>query len=350
MSLKINNEAIALNPNIKHRPYWASSSFKMALLFTVLLGISIGGFVYTLRHYSSLLSEQPGLKIIIILGMVMMLLVIGISFFISVFVVRGINHIANTANVIMSTGDFSQRIDVNFSWDDLSNLGFVLNELFEKVEQLMSDIKSVSDNIAHDLRTPLTRLLNDLRVLENNTSPEKIEQALKEGEQLLRTFNALLRISYIEYGKQALNSTRFDLKIILEDVIELYEPMLEAKRIDCVVQSDPAMIFGDRDLIFQAIANVVDNALKFMSEKASLNISLTEQGNGVSLTIADTGAGLSSGNYEKIFDRFYREDQSRQTPGNGLGLALTKVVIEKHGGSVRALDHKPNGLRIEMKL
>jgi two-component system sensor kinase len=334
----------------KHRLYWESSSFKMALLFAALLSVSMGGFFYVLVHYAFLLNEYSGLKIAIVLAMVMMSLVILISFFISIFVVRGINHIANTANVIMRTGDFSQRIDVNVRWDDLSNLGFVLNDLFKKVEQLMSDIKSVSDNIAHDLRTPLTRLLNDLRALGNDAAPAKIEQALKEGEQLLRTFNALLRISAIEYGKQTLNATRFNVTQVLKDVVELYEPMLEAKEIKCTVGSDEASIFGDRDLIFQAIANVLDNALKFMSCKDSLRITLLNQASGVSLTIADTGVGLSSNTHEQIFDRFFREDESRQTPGNGLGLALTKVVIEKHGGKVRAFDNSPNGLSIEMIL
>jgi two-component system sensor kinase len=315
-----------------------------------LLSVSMCVFVYVLSHYAILLDLNPGLKFAVILAMVTMSLVISISFFISIFVVRGINHIANTADVIMSTGDFSQRIEVNVRWDDLSNLGFVLNELFEKVEKLMSDIKSVSDNIAHDLRTPLTRLLNNLRVLEDSATEEKIEKSLKEGEQLLRTFNALLRISSIEYGKQTLNATHFNLTQVLKDVVELYEPMLEAKEIKYSICSDEVKIFGDRDLVFQAIANVLDNALKFMSSKDGLKITLSNKKNGVYLTIADTGFGLSSQAHEKIFDRFFREDESRQTPGNGLGLALTKVVIEKHGGQVRAFDNQPKGLCIEMTL
>lgn len=278
-----------------------------------------------------------------------MLIVIAVSFFISFFVVGRINTIALTAQQIMDTGDLSQRISIDTNWDDLSNLGQTLNDLLERVENLMQGIRDVSDNIAHDLRTPLTRLRNDLENAQNKTpSREDVDRLLTEADQLLATFNSLLRISNIEKAKRRHTFSPISLKEILNDVVELYDTLAEEKQIALTTSLDKDLhINGDRDLLFQLFANLLDNAIKFSSENGKVSISLSQQSGTPVVTIIDRGPGISEADKEKLFDRFYRADASRNTPGNGLGLSLVKAVADYHKASILLADNDP-GLRVDV--
>ena len=268
--------------------------------------------------------------------------VVFVSYLISVFVVSGTNKIADTAREIIDTGDLSRRVDVGSRWDDLSNMAAVLNMLLERVEALMQGVRQVSDNIAHDLRTPLTRMRSKLENLQDGKNKDEL---LGEADQLLGTFNALLRISRIEAEKQRSQFADVNLKELLEDVIAFYEPLAEDKSIELSSDLSEANLHGDRDLLFQAYVNLLDNALKFTPENGTVKIRLHITDDQPCVEIADTGTGIDEDDKEKIFNRFYRGEKSRSSSGTGLGLSLVSAVIDLHNGSIQAQNTKP-GLKI----
>ena len=270
------------------------------------------------------------------------MIVVFFSYIISVFVVSGTNKIAGIARDIMHTGDLSRRVEIESQWDDLSNMAAVLNMLLDRVEELMQGVRQVSDNIAHDLRTPLTRIRGSIDGLQDG---EKKKSLLKETDQLLNTFNALLRISRIETEKQRSQFTQTPLKPLLEDIIAFYEPLAEEKNIAIESDLDGLSILGDRDLLFQAFANLLDNALKFTPDKGSVSIRLYNQNNKTYIEFQDTGAGIDDKDKKKIFDRFYRGEESRKSSGTGLGLSLVLAVINLHEGTIDIKSTHP-GLQI----
>lgn len=260
-------------------------------------------------------------------------LVVFVSYIISIFVVTGTNHIADTAKQIIKTGDLSRRLDIGKGWDDLSNMANVLNLLLDRIEELMQGVKQVSDNIAHDLRLPLTRLRNHIESLEPTAEHAELMQ---EVDHLMTTFNALLRISRIEQEKQRKQFSKVEMSELLADVIELYEPLAEDRQIKIEKRLVPYSLKGDRDLLFQAYANLLDNALKYTPAHSTIELTMHKTDSSLTVIVKDAGKGVGLDELDKIFDRFYRTDNARHTPGNGLGLALVKAVIELHNGEIRA--------------
>lgn len=279
-------------------------------------------------------------------SIVFVMLVVFVSYIISIFVVTGTNNIAGTARDIIKTGDLSRRLEVKSGWDDLSNMAGVLNLLLDRIEMLMQGVKQVSDNIAHDLRRPLTRLRNHIEKLE--PTPEH-DALIEEVDQLMTTFNALLRISRIEQEKQRSRFSQTELSDILQDVIELYEPVGESRHITIRSELLPYPLHADRDLLFQAFANILDNAIKYTPDNSRVSIVMKQDGGKVSVSIEDGGQGVETSELERIFDRFYRSEEARHSPGNGLGLALVKAVIELHDGDAWA-EHAESGLKIITRL
>lgn len=341
------------------RKYYESSSFKMAVLFTVLLGmaaVTLFYFIYAYGNGQIISATMVGISAdtynrILWLGSIsifLLLCVALISFALSIFVVNRINIIANTAKRIMITGDLSKRIEIDHRWDDLSNLAYILNDMFARIEQLMQDIRQVSDNIAHDLRTPLTRLRNNLENLkkENHAESENAEKLISEADNLLKTFNALLRITNIEKGKRHSSLTDVNLNDLLKDVAELYEPLAQEKNITLNLKLQTLSYYGDKDLLFQAFANLLDNAMKFTPENGEIIITLAEIEHKKQIVISDTGVGIKDEEKSKVFDRFYRSDASRNTSGNGLGLSLVQAIINLHKGKITLADNQPNGLKV----
>lgn len=283
-----------------------------------------------------------------ILSIVLMTVVILTSFMISTFVVSRTNRIAQTAKRIMDTGNLSQRIEIDSQWDDLSNMSLVLNGFLERIETLVEGVQKVSDNIAHDLRTPLTRLHNSLETLRkhpavtgNVEAADRCDRLLAESDHLLSTFNALLRIARIETGKQKHNFSTLPLQKLLHDVVELYEPLAEEKNINVICDFSSASIVGDRDLLFQAFANIIDNAIKYSPQGGAITLFLAQNDTGTVVSVADGGIGIAPEEREKVFDRFYRAEASRHAPGNGLGLSLVGAIISLHGASIVLSDNAP---------
>jgi signal transduction histidine kinase len=209
----------------------------------------------------------------------------------------------------------------------------------------------VSDNIAHDLRTPLARLRNRLEELSMDIDPSAasratVEQALEEADGLLNTFNALLRIARIESHDSSSNFAPIDINELVRDVMELYEPLAEEKglRLTSDLQGRP-LVAGDRDLLFQALANLLDNAIKYSPAHSEIRCSLLPDNGGFRLTLSDKGPGIPAEQRDKVFQRFFRLEQSRTTPGNGLGMSLVQAVMQLHRLTIELQDNQP-GLQV----
>ena len=280
-----------------------------------------------------------------VISIIFVMIVVFVSYLISVFVVSGTNKIATTAHEIMQTGDLSRRLEFSSRWDDLSNMAVVLNGMLDRIEHLMIGIRRVSDNVAHDLRTPLTRMKNQIETLNDKYGDEEHALLLQEADHLLVTFTAILRISRIETEKQRSHFKPLDLSSLLQDVAAFYEPLAEDKQITLDVNVTGAPLTGDRDLLFQAYANILDNAVKFTPVGGGIRIDMAIDKGRTKIEVFNTGRGTQDHETEKIFDRFYRGEQSRTSSGTGLGLSLVKAVIELHEGEVSA-ENTAEGFRI----
>lgn len=336
------------------RRYVASSSLKMSLLFSALLGVSLVGLIVLMVVHYKVINQVPDLLAVLWLSVALSCIVIFVSFFISIYVVRRINHIAEVAQNIIDTGDLSQRIELSAKWDDLSALAYLLNDLFARMEQLVTGVRQVSDNIAHDLRTPLTRVRARLEAIHQQLPEgqirEQLNEIVDESDRLLNTFKAMLRISAIENGRQLLSQNKMAFDSLVVDVVELYEPLAEQSGLSFKATIAACQVVGDRDLLFQALANLLDNAIKFTPAGGQIYIDAYAYQGGACFELSDTGKGISHKNKDKVFERFFREDQSRSLQGNGLGLALVKAVVDWHKGRVVLLENSPCGLTVKVFL
>jgi signal transduction histidine kinase len=263
---------------------------------------------------------------------------------------RRIEAINETSREIMS-GDLSRRVPSRNTGDDFDMLADNLNNMLNQIESLMDSVRQVSDNIAHDLRTPLARLRNRLEELslsmeQSAASRVTLEQALDEADGLLNTFNALLRIARIESHDSRVDFTAIDINELVADVVELYEPLAEEKGLRLITHLEARPLFaGDRDLLFQAIANLLDNAIKYTPAHGEIRCTLLPDSAGARLMLADNGPGIPADQRDKVFQRFFRLEQSRTTPGNGLGMSLVQAVMQLHHLAIELQDNQP-GLKV----
>lgn len=273
--------------------------------------------------------------------------------FISRRMLRRIEAINTTSREIMS-GELGRRIDNRGTGDELDDLAGNLNQMLDQIEYLMEGVRRVSDNIAHDLKTPLARLRNRLERVhaELDDDPERklsLEQAISEADRLLSTFSALLRIARIETRPTTKSHEVMNLSAVLADVVELYEPLAEEKQQTLrATLGDEALIVGDRDLVFQAIANLLDNAVKYAPGGGVVGVESGVSEGDAFVAVTDDGPGIPEQSREKVFDRFFRLDSSRTGTGNGLGLSLVRAVVQQHNGRTTLEDNKP-GLRITIR-
>ena len=258
--------------------------------------------------------------------------------------------VINEASRKIMAGELGRRIPASGSGDEFDELVSHLNAMLDRIQALMDDVRRVSDNIAHDLKTPLTRLRNELESIREGLGDDaSAERALQEADSLLATFNALLRIARIESGSRRAGFAEVDLAVLARDVVELYQPLAEDKGLQFHADvNGEVRLRGDRDLLFQAIANLVDNAIKYTPAPGRVSLAL-ESGDNARVTVADSGPGIPEAARGKVFERFYRTEDSRRTPGSGLGLALVRAVVQLHDGQVRLEDNDP-GLRVRLDL
>jgi len=266
---------------------------------------------------------------------------------------RRIELINHTSRKIIA-GDLSRRIPMSGRSDDFDQLAANLNTMLDEIERLMDGIRHVSDSIAHDLRTPLTRLRNRLEQLHtdldtNSPQLEQVERSIADADQLLSTFAALLRIARIESGGHKANFILVDLTPLVRDASELYEALAEDKQITLSTKAEAAVcIEGDRDLLFQAITNLLDNAVKYTPQGGHIGLSVQLVNGVAELMVADSGPGIPVDEYEKVTQRFYRMQQSRSTTGSGLGLTLVHAVAKLHHVEFILQDNQP-GLKATLR-
>jgi signal transduction histidine kinase len=252
-------------------------------------------------------------------------------------------------------GDLGRRIALTGSRDEFDRLAESLNAMLDQIQRLIAGMRHVSDNIAHDLRGPLSRLRNRLEVaLMDQTDParyrEALERTIVEADALLKTFNALLSIAQAEAGVPRTRFEPVDLGHVLADVADLYGAFAEEQRIALVAKpSPPTTVKGERHLLFQAISNLVDNALKFAPSEGHVSLEVSHDGPDAVVVVADDGPGIPAEARERVLERFVRLDASRATPGSGLGLSLVSAVARLHGGTIELGDNAP-GLRAALRL
>ena len=255
----------------------------------------------------------------------------------------------------VSAGDLSRRVAVTGQGDEFDLLAETINDMLDRITRLMDGVRQVSNAIAHDLRTPITRARTRLEDAAVHAGTEAelraaIERAQLDLDGIVAVFQALLRIAEIEAGSRRSAFAAFDLAPVLTDLAELYDAAAEAggHRLDCDIPSALPLL-GDRDMVQQAVANLLDNALKFAPCGTVIHLVASTGADGLRIAVADSGPGIPPGEIAHATERFFRGEQSRSTPGSGLGLALVQAVAQLHGGTLRLEDNAP-GLRAVLRL
>ncbi|WP_269932250.1 sensor histidine kinase [Aminobacter sp. HY435] len=279
-----------------------------------------------------------------------------IWYFVGRRALRRIDSVSEASARIMG-GDLSGRLPVSGAGDEFDRLSENLNTMLTRIAHLNDGLKQVSDNIAHDLKTPLTRLRNraEAALAGDKTSAdyrEVLDGTIAESDQLIRTFNAILMISRLEAGYSAEALAKVDLGTVVRDVIELYEPVAEELGVTLnAPESETFHVSGNRELIAQALSNIVDNAIKYSTDatdKPRVCVTLERGGGELRLVVADNGQGIADeGDRKRATERFVRLEKSRSQPGSGLGLSLAKAVMTFHGGRLELLPGNP-GLSVLM--
>jgi signal transduction histidine kinase len=287
---------------------------------------------------------------------VALVVVLGIlgGIFVSRRVLNRVEAMTATAQTIMA-GDLSGRLSVTGSGDEFDRLALNLNGMLERIDSLMRGLKEVTDNVAHDLKTPLTRLRNRceaaLRVAKTDADYRRVlEETIEESIGLIRTFDALLMIARAESGEIRDGMAEFDIADVARDVGELYEPLAEDKGLKLQIETNEhATVKGNRELVSQALANLVDNAIKYAApaakqangERAGIVVETSADKDHIMLSVSDHGPGIPVGDRSRVVERFVRLEQSRSEPGSGLGLSLVSAVARLHGGELKLEDNAP---------
>ena len=265
---------------------------------------------------------------------------------------RRLAAIDATARTVMA-GDLSGRISLRGSGDDFDRLGEVLNQMLARIELLVESVRRVSDTIAHDLRTPLSRLRADLEELDPASSDidrQKVltRQAIAESNRLQRLFDALLRIARIESGRHAPGMRLVELAPLVEDAVETYLPAAEDRGITLRLEVlTPATIEADPDLVYQALANLIDNALKYVPPRGTVRVRLEAVNEGILMSVSDDGPGVGAEDRARLTERFYRAEAVRDLPGEGLGLSLVAAIAARHDAELQLVANAP-GLCVQL--
>ena len=295
---------------------------------------------------------------------VLLFLSLAAGLFVSRRLLARVAAVTETSQTIMA-GDLSQRLPVGPVGDELDRLSQSVNTMLARIEQLMIGLREVSDNIAHDLKTPLNRLRNSaeaaLRDPRGATAHrEGLESAIQEADELINTFNALLSIARLEAGSVAEGWAQADIGPIVQDLVELYEPVAEDAGFRLRIEEiSSAQVRLNRQLIGQAVTNLFDNAIKYGARAGrqqggggadnDILVSVVRTEDHVDICVADHGPGIAKDDRKRALQRFIRLEESRSKPGTGLGLSLVAAVVRQHGGTIRLEDNAP-GLRVVLSL
>ncbi len=354
----------ALQPGVLDHPGWLETSYRRldspegadrrALVEVVQLGgfhLLVGRDLEERERLYGIITNAGrwSFALVVVLGLVA-------GFFVSRRVLGRIDAMSGTAQAIMA-GDLAGRLPRAGTGDELDRLADSVNAMLDRIVALMHGLREVSDNIAHDLKTPLTRLRNRCEQALRSTKGEAeyraaLESTIEESDELIRTFDALLMIARAESGHARDDMTEFDAAEIARDVSELYEPLADEKGLALKVDaSTAAPVHGNRELVSQALANLVDNAIKYAEPDGKHNgmpaeivVKTGSEGERITLSVEDRGPGIPEADRGRVVERFVRLEESRSKPGSGLGLSLAAAVARLHGGELKLEDNHP-GLR-----
>ncbi len=308
--------------------------------FVLLVAQDVHERYLTTRMFTTTLPWTVGL--ILLLGL-------GGGALMSQNMLRRLDAINRTSGEIIK-GDLTRRVPLAGSGDEFDLLAENLNRMLDRIERLMKGLREVTDSVAHDLRTPLNRLRNRLeesvaRLNAAGAQASEIERAIAETDQLIGTFNALLLIAETDAGTTRAAMTALDLGEVAADVLELYEPLAEERQVSLtLLPSGDVAVEGNRSLVAQALANLVDNAIKYTPEGGEVRIRIAVAERGVDLSVADSGPGIPAEDRARVVERFVRLEASRHSPGTGLGLSLVAAVAHFHNAELVLEDSNPEGL------
>lgn len=267
---------------------------------------------------------------------------------------RQIQSFSQMALKIVNSGNLASRMSVRGN-DEFAILASNMNAMLDKIEKLVQGIRQVSDNIAHDLRSPLTRLRADVEVTLQKGDPSKYHESLlrvlAELNKMQDIFQSLLSLGQAEAGSLKIRKKPLDFSTLLNDVAELYEALAEDKGQTLVASIPPKLeLQGDRQLLAQAFSNLLDNAVKYVPDDGKIMLSAEHTGDAIEIRLDDSGSGIPEEHRAKVFDRFFRVDPSRTLPGTGLGLSLVKAFIEMHQGTITLTDSRLGGASFVISL
>jgi signal transduction histidine kinase len=334
------------------RPEIDPEAFNLIRAFAIILPdghrLMVGRDVDTLRAIETVLEAAP--IWLVVFGLISGLLAGWVA---SHRILGRIDAIGSDAERIMA-GDLSHRMPLSGRNDEFDRLALTLNRMLSAIETLMRTIRAVTDDIAHDLRTPLTRARHGLEraLASGQIEPMRaaVADAAIEIDELVATFNAMLTIASAESDSAHAGFETLTPAALARDLEDLYRPMAEDKRQELTVSADPrAVVAANRQLLFQALANLLENAIKYTPEGGSIAVDVTSNADAVTITVADNGPGIAAADRGRVLERFVRLDASRSQPGNGLGLALVAAVAKLHAARLVLEDNQP-GLRVTMVL
>jgi signal transduction histidine kinase len=285
---------------------------------------------------------------------IMVILGVGGGLWLSRNMLARLDDVNRTAQEILR-GDMNRRIPVGPGGDEFDRLGGNLNAMLDRIQALIGTIRQVTQNIAHDLRSPLTRMRSRLEATlradqENSPSRETLQDTVVEIDAMIATFNALLGIAQIESGALRDVMTEVDLATLARDAVELYQPLAEERGLTLEGRyEDAAHVVGNRHLLAQAMSNLLDNAIKYAPRGGVIEVAVTREGDKVRLDVADNGPGIPADQRTAVLGRFVRLEASRSAPGAGLGLALVAAVADYHEADLQLSDNAP-GLRVMLRL
>ena len=342
----IRNKASANDSTPTRKQFFRGKEFIVRGSYNLIIGRDVSNEIYLKERFLNT-----------IISATLLILILGLfgGYVLSRNILNRISAINKTSIEIMD-GDLLQRLPIGSSNDELNQLSVNLNNMLDRLNKLMIGMKDVSDNIAHDLRTPLNKIRTNLEVtlMSNPTSENyrnSIQEVIYDIDIVINTFNSLLAISRVESGSLSLEKEKVDINKLLENVIDLWEPLAEEKNINLINQSDDNIyIEGNKNLLSQAISNLIDNAIKYGPQGNKINIGAKFENENVILWVSDNGPGIPNKDKERVLERFARLDVSRNTKGTGLGLSLVASSIRFHKGTIQLLDSKPNGLIVKLEI
>ena len=283
---------------------------------------------------------------------IIVMLALAMGLFIGQSILRRIDAITLTAADIMK-GNLHRRMPLGDRNDEFDELSHQLNTMLNRIEELIDGIRQVTDNVAHDLRSPLTRIRNRLEVtlLESRNEDEyrqSMEQTIEDADSLIRTFNAILQIAQADAGQTRAIMESVDLCQLARELGGLYRPLAEEHKLQLDVQAKcKLLVTCDKDMIAQAISNLLDNAIKYVPEDGHIGLSIENKNNMACISVADDGPGIDPVDRERVVQRFVRLEKARSSAGNGLGLSIVDSIVRQHRARLLITDNNP-GLRVEI--